>query len=282
MNQTYVYRRHLRAPIQYLLLVEAIMFIGIALALVGLILSDKEEMNWHDFMIIGIILLAVFLFITLEMGIMYLLLTRRFKSISVTLNDDAIVYTNSKGQIMIPYEDIEKLEFPSIKYTGGWVKIIYKGGNIRLTVVLEHIGDFISELKEKLKERQMEHVYNEKKMFSFFKTAVFSDESWERLYHNGKVQVATHYLCIIVTTVILLLSDYSSYNYMFVMGSLFAPLLGFLISEVIIGIRVKKRVVSEKLKLLPRVPEFEYRLFHIFIIGFSIAYLLFLVFFMMI
>lgn len=196
MNQTYIYRKHLRAPFKYLLLLEAIIFIGIALGLLGIILTDKENMNRQKFIIMGVIFLVIFLFISLEMSIMFLLLLRRFKSINITLTDDAIVYTNSKGQTVIPYEDIERLEFPSIKYTGGWVKIIYKGGNIHLTVALEHIGDFISELKEKLNERQMAHTYNEKKMFSFFKTAVFSDESWERLYHNVKVQMASHYLCI--------------------------------------------------------------------------------------
>jgi len=282
MNQTYVYRKHLRAPFKYLLLLEAIIFMGIALALVGLILTDKVKMKGHGYLIIGIILLVVFLLISIEMGIVYLLLIRHFKAINVTLTEDTIVYTNSKGQILIPYEDIEKLEFPSIKYTGGWVKIIYKGGNIRLTVVLEHIGEFISELKEKLKERQMDHVYNEKKMFSFFKTAVFSDESWERLYHNGKVQIATHFLCILFTTVILLFVDYPGNNQTYIMGSVFAPLLGYLISEVIIGIRVKKRVVNAELKLLPRDPKFEYRIFHIFIIGFSILYQLLLLMILMI
>ncbi|MHB8132419.1 MAG: hypothetical protein ACYDEX_25990 [Mobilitalea sp.] len=242
--------------------------------MLGLILTDKEEMIGRDYMIIVYILLGIFLFISLEMGFIYLILLRRFKSINVTLTEDAIVYTNLKKQIIIPYEDIEKLEFPSIKYTGGWVKIIYKGGNIRLTVVLEHIGEFISELKERLNKRQMEHVYNEKKMFSFFKTAVFSDESWERVYHNARVQVTVHFLCIIFTTIILLFSGYSENNHIYIMGSVFAPLLGYLISEVIIGNRVKKRIISEELKLLPRNPEFEYKIFNILIIGFSIAYLL--------
>lgn len=276
MNQTYVYRKHLRSPFKYLLLMEVIVFVGVVIMLSGLIITDEQKMNGNSLIIGGIILLVVFLFISLEMGLCYLLLMKRFKSISITLTEDAIVYTNSKARIIIPYLDIEKLEFPSIKYTGGWLKIIYKGGNIRLTVVLEHIGDFINELKEKMNEREMAHVYNEKKMFSFFKTAVFSDESWERLYQNYKFMLVTYYLCMILTIVILRFNGNSSDNRFYIFGSLLGPLLGYLISEIIIGIQVKKRVVREELRLLPRNPEFEQKVFKILLIGFSLGYLLIL------
>lgn len=273
MNQTYVYRRHLRAPFKYLMLIEMLLFLVVFLMMFGLIFTDEYEGNGFKIIIFVIVMLVVLFFLSLEIGVIYLII-KRFKSISVTLADEAIVYTNSKGQITIPFEDIERLEFPSVKYMGGWVKIIYKGGNIRLTVVLEHIGDFISQLKEKINEKELTHVYNEKRLFSFYKTAVFSDESWERLYHNSKVQLATHYLCIILTTAILMLFANSSDNKFFMFGSLLAPLVGYLVSEIIIGIQSMKRIKREELRLVPRNPRFEQKLFKISVIGFSIVYLL--------
>lgn len=276
MNQTYVYRKHLRAPIQYLILMLFIIFFGIAIMALGLILTGEDKMIGLKLIALIFILLVTAAFVSIESVVLYHVILKRFKSISITLTEDAIVYTNSKGQIIIPYEDIEKLEFPSIKYTGGWMKIIYRGGNIRLTVVLEQIGEFICELKEKLNDRELGHVYNEKKMFSFFKTAVFSDESWGRVYANYKVQVVIHYLCIILTTAMLLLYNDTSNHMFYIFGSLGAPFLGYLISEIIIGIKVKKRVDREELRLLPRNVEFEQKVFRISILGFSIGYLLIL------
>lgn len=276
MNQTYVYRKHLRAPLKYLIFIELIIFIGVVLMITGQILTDDLKSNGYLHIII-VVILVIFLFITIELGILYLIFFRRFKSISVTLGDEAIVYTNSKKQIIIPYEDIQELKFPSIKYTGGWLKIIYRGGNIRLTVVLEQIGVFIGELKEKLDERAMPQVYNENKLFSFFKTSVFSDESWERVYHNFKIQIAIHYLCIILTTAILLFFGSSDNNQIFIYGSLFAPLLGYLFSEIIIGMKVKKRVLKEEFRILPRNSKLEYNIFMISILASAIGYLLVLV-----
>ena len=280
MNQTFVYRKHLRAPFVSFIIAIMLMFLGIIIMTFGILFTSQLKMSRIDPFAFGIAMLVgilfAFIIIVLEVGIFYLFLFKRFKSINITLTDDTIVYNNAKKQITIPYEDIEKLVFPSIKYTGGWVKINYRGGNIRLTVVLEHIGDFIYELKKKLDEREMTHVYNEKKMISFFKTASFSDESWERIYHNYKLQLIISYLCIIITTVILRCFNNSSNSQYFIYGSLVAPLVGYLISEIIIGVKLKKRFIIGELKLLPRNTEFEQKIFINLLMGFSIGYLLIL------
>ena len=280
MNQTFVYRKHLRAPFVSFIIAIMLMFLGIIIMTFGILFTSQLKMSRFDPFAFGIAMLVGILFafvlIVLEVGLFYLFLFKRFKSINITLTDNAIVYNNAKKQIIIPYEDIEKLVFPSIKYTGGWVKINYKGGNIRLTVVLEHIGDFIYELKKKLDEREMTHVYNEKKIISFFKTASFSDESWERIYHNYKLQLILSYLCIIITTVILRCFNNSSNSQYFIYGSLAAPLVGYLFSEIIIGVKLKKRVIIGELRLLPRNLEFEQKIFINALMGFSIGYLLLL------
>ena len=280
MNQTFIYRKHLTAPLKSYIRMIAIMFLGIALLTFGLLFANHETMNQNEPFFFGIVMLIVLLIVfcvaLLEIVILYFLFYKRFQSINITLTEDAIIYNNAKKQTIVPYEDIEKITFPSIKYTGGWIKIAYKGGSIRLTVVLEHIGDFVYELKEKIDERDLQQIYKEKKMFSFFKTATFADESWERLYHTYKIQLVMTYISIIITTVMIRFfdnsSNYEHYNYIF--GSLVAPLLGYIISEVIIAIKIKKRIVIGELRLLPRNPGFEQKVFNICFMGFSIGYLL--------
>ncbi len=276
MNHTYVYRKHLREPLRYIMLILTSIILEVALLMFGLSITDVHKSNGNELILTIIILLVVMcLFVGLEMFVIYHLYLKRFKSISVTLSDEALIYTNYKGQLMIPYKDIEQLKFPTIKYTGGWMKIIYRGGNIRLTVVMENIDSFISELKEKLKENEMSHVYNEKKMLSFFKTAVLSDISWDRIYCNFKIQLFSNCLCIILTTAILRLYYISDISKFFLFGSIVAPLLGYLVSDIIIGIKVRKGVDIEKLIILPRNSRLEQKIFYISFIGFSVGYLFF-------
>lgn len=152
----------------------------------------NEEPLWLEFIIMGIVIVSIFIFFMVIFTIEYFIIIRRFKKIKVTLTESCIIYKNLKKEIKTPYDDIEMLKFPSIKYTGGWVKIIFKGGNIRLTVVLENIGNFLYELKNILDSKGKSHTYKEDNMFSFFKTASLSDESWERLYDNIRFMLATY------------------------------------------------------------------------------------------
>jgi len=286
MNQTFVYRKHLRASFSSFIKAVLLLILGIAIIAFGLLFTNQKERTVEDtiaiVIVFVIVILIVLILMLLEVGIIYLILLRRFRSISVTLTDDGIVYNNSKKQIIIPYEDVQKLVFPSVKYTGGWIKIVYRGGNIRLTVVLEHIGDFIYELKKKMDDREMSHVYNEKKLISFFKTAVFADESWARIYHNYKLQLVISYICLIMTTVMIRGFNDSSNSKSFIYGALLAPLLGYLISEIIIGLKLKKRLINGELRVSPRVPEFEQKVFNISIMVFSLGYLLLLFFWLIV
>lgn len=274
MDHNYVYRKHLRVGFQYWIMYLGIIYSFILIMALGMILADGNGIEKVYLSIFGAVILGFFLFMFLEIGFLYLVFLRRFKSIRVNLTKDAIVYTNSKTQTIIPYEEIEELKFPSIKYTGGWVKIIHKSGNIRLTVVLENIGDFIWELKEKLQESGMTRVYNEKKMFSFFKTAVFADESWDRLFSNMKIHLLAYYSCMVLTIILLMFQGNSSSSKFLIIGSIFAPLAGYLIAEIIIGFQVKKRVKDIELNLLPRNRKFEQKIIRTTYLVATIGYLL--------
>ena len=250
IKKEYIYRKHLRTSYPKFLLA---ILIGISFIVIGTlpILFIGEEIE-----IIGTIFLCTTLItaiiITAILSLEYLVLFKRFKSIKVTMNEDCIVYNNAKNEIIIPYEDIEAIKFPSIKYTGGWVKIAYKGGHIRLTVVLENIGDFICELKNKMDSMNKSDVYKEKKMFSFFKTASFSDESWDRIYCNIKFMLGVFYVTSILSVIISIINQY----YIGIFGVI-APLIGIIISELITATKIKKRVEGNTFSLKPREVESE-------------------------
>ncbi len=270
--KTYLYRKHLRAPFSFLMIYVGAIYMGIALMVFGFFLSDEEELDVTLFAVICIILLITLIIITIEMVIVYFLVLSRFQAISVTLTEESIIYTNAKSRKVIPYGDIEGLRFPSIRYTGGWVKIKYQGGTIRLTVALEEVGDFITKLKEKLDELGRSQVYHEEKLFSFYKTAVFSDESWDRVYRNYKTYILINFLSIIINTLIIRLGSFNGNKKALVYGSIIAPLIGFVSSEIMIGIQVKKRVNRENLTLLPRDLSFEHKIYNILVLICSCAY----------
>lgn len=240
MDKKYIYRKHLREPLKYLG-IFILFFIAIFITIfLSIALTDKENfVQIMGYLLIGQV--GFLGFLILEFTLIYFVLFRRFKKVEVILTDEEIIYRYSKGEKRIPYGSIEKIKFPSIKYTGGWAKIIYTGGNIRLTVVLENIGDFIKTLKEELDRRGMSDVYKEKKMYSFYKTATFSDQSWGRVYENIKKFIAITVGNCLISLVISLI--FKNVEYMF--GILFAGIMLFLIIF-IIGELIIGRVVAKK------------------------------------
>lgn len=276
INTTYVYRKHLRQPLKYFLIAGGGFVISVILLSAGIILTNSGPLDPDFISIFSVIFLGISIVILLELLLIYALFFRRFKYISVTLDEQGITYMNIKKQIFIPYEDIRMIKFPSIKYMGGWTKIVYGNGNIRLTVVLENIGEFMGELKQKLDERNMMEVYNEKRFFSFYKTGVYADESWGRLYGNILVQILTYLTCAVITIMTLALLGGSENNNMLIYASFLVPVLGYLISEIIIGYLVHKRVVENCYELLPRNKELEKKIFIICNFLFAIIYMIIL------
>ncbi len=165
MNKAYVYRKHLKY-IKRFLLPTMLIF-----AVVLIIASIAAEAY-------GLLILALFF-------VFYFFLMNRFYKKLVTtkymLTDEGIYYEDYKKQFTILYDDIKFIDSRSIRYTGGWL-VIHSTTNkpLRLTVVVNGIGEFVENLKTKLDEMEKNDIYNEKKLNNFFKTSYFSDQSFER------------------------------------------------------------------------------------------------------
>lgn len=247
----YEYRKHLRGSfLNYCVAIVVLLSLALLIGL-GAVFSVGSKLKGTDFLLIGAITVGMFIFIFIEFTLIYFLFLKRFKYINVKLDEEAIIYNNKKKKIVIPYDDIISMRYPSIRYTGGWMEIKYNGGKIRLTVVLENIGDFMYNLKEILDKRGRSAVYNEKKSFNFFKTATFSDESWERIYKIYKYLLSIEYLSVFIA---IFLSRFGviQNNFTSIIVFFLAPTIGYLISEIIIGTRISKRVVHDEFRVIPR------------------------------
>ncbi|WP_156625262.1 hypothetical protein [Clostridium tertium] len=246
-----MYRKHLRGSFLNYCVAIGVFFCFVLIGILGAVFSDGSELKDIDFSLVGKVILVMFIIIFLEFTLLYFLLLKRFKYINVTLEEEAIIYNNKKKKIVIPYEDITSIRYPSIRYTGGWMEIKYTDGKIRLTVVLENVGDFMYKLKEILDKRGLSNVYNEKKSFNFYKTATFADESWERIYRNIKYLISMEYIVLLII-IFLSISGITQNNFIITMVCLSAPTIGYLISEIIIGSKVSKRIVQGEFKIAPQ------------------------------
>lgn len=247
----YEYRKHLRGSF-FNYFVALIIFLSfVFLGAFGVVLPNRTGFKNVDFLFRGFLIVGVFTFLLLELALIYFLFLKRFKYINVTLTEDAIIYNNKKKKTVIYYDEIISIKYPSIKYTGGWIEIKYNGGKIRLTVVLENIGGFMYQLKKILDERGKSNVYNEKASFNFFKTASFADESWDRIYTNIKYIIIMEYLSLLIV-IFLAFFGITQGGQITVIGGVFAPIIGYSITEIIIGSKVSKRVVGREFKIIPR------------------------------
>lgn len=173
MKKEYHYRPHLRWA-QYIFPI----FFGGILLCIGAIWITEHEPPFSESFLIGGILTGV---LGLEGGLGWWI-CYRLTGIRVTLDETALEYTNRHQEIHIPFETIRYLEFPSASYFGGWIKILTPQHTIRLTAVLEHIGDFLQTLKAAIDQHGNTLCYNRKAFFRFYKTAVYVEHNSERLY----------------------------------------------------------------------------------------------------
>jgi hypothetical protein len=261
LGEKYIYRKHLRKPGKFFLFMEFIIIICYATVSLA-ILSKNNNTNETTS---GLILLGVgiglVVLLSLEFLFIYLIMYRKFKKIDVTLTEEEIIYNNSKGETRIPYEDIQALKFSSIKYTGGWLKIIHTNGNIRLTVVLENIGDMLTFLKETLDKKDMWSVYNEKKIYKFFKTAKYCDQSWERLYEIIKFYMLYSVLNLGVIVIFYRYITKAHFNIFLVIGSISGPFIPYLIAEIILGRKLSKGSLKDCFSVPERDKPFETKLY---------------------
>ena len=183
MSKEYRYRKHIRWG-QYLVP----MFVGFLIlafwGALGFLMINRATQSTtflSSFTTSLIVILSVTTFILLLEGGFGWYLYYRLAGVVVSIGEDAVIYKYRGGEKRLPFESL-RVESSSIRYTGGWLKLISGKDVVRLTVVVENIGEFVQELKAALDSRGLSSHYDSQKLFSFVKTAAYSDQSWERAY----------------------------------------------------------------------------------------------------
>lgn len=267
----------MREPAKFFLIMVFIFIISystVSLALVSTIKNINKTTFVLSLLGAGIFIVVL---VSLELLIIYFVLYKRFKKINVTLTEEGIIYNNSKGEIRIPYENIQYLKFPSIKYVGGWVKIIHTNGNIKLTVVLENLGDMLNILRETLDKRNMSSVYDKKKMFKFFKTAKYSDQSWERIYEIIKLFIIFMLINLGVTFIFSGYITEPSVIILLLIWGILGPFIPYIISEIILGIKLAKGSLKDSFSVPKRDKNFENKLYRLLFGIYIIIYFILLI-----
>ena len=269
MEKQYVYRKHVR-KMQKILPIILCSFIALYFLFIAIVFSIVDFNNEAKFLF-----LFIGFFIAVVMGleaVFIWIFLGRFVKVKVTLTDDYIIYRNAKGETRIPIDQIQRLEFPSIKYTGGWMKIIYPGGNVRLTVVLERIGDFLKELKTIIDSKGKEDTYDRKAVFSFYKTAEFSDQSWDRIYEIFVKLILFTLVNFIVGIVFKSFISDQMIGILLIAVSCGLPALIYSISEFIIATRIAKQSSEERFEVPQRNKEFENKIYKTAFSIYSVVY----------
>jgi len=255
MNKVYQYRKHIQWG-QYVLFV--LFLLGLVFSV---ILGISSFQLWRAFnpespipvLFILVICLISLIPPILEFPVWYLYY--RMAGVRVIIDNDTIIYKHRRGETRIDFAKITKIGLPSIPYLGGWITIVAGKEKFRLTVVVSEIGDFVQTLKASLDKIGLANRYNESKLFLFFKTAVFSDQSWDRIYSLfWKLIVATLGIGGL-GVVIEIISNNGGFLWLYL--SFAFPTLVYIFTEIVFGVRIAKTSIRESFFVPPRDVAYE-------------------------
>lgn len=267
MEKQYFYRKHIRIMQKVMPAILGLLAAIILIASIVLAFFMKNELK------IIVLIPGVFMsFIIVIEAVAIWFFFRRFTKVNVKLTDDCLVYTNIKGETKLPLDQIQKLEFPSIQYLGGWLKIIYPGGNIRLTVVLEKIGDFIKNLKTNL-DSKGNQCYNRKDIFNFYKTAEYADQSWERVYKMFLKILLLTILNTLLGLILLIMAGNSAITGFWLVVSGILPSTTWFVAEIIFMIKCASDSSEDSFEVKPRDKAFEKKVYTISFAVYGILYI---------
>lgn len=262
MKEFYV-RKHSRRPIYtfFMCLLYIVIFLSTFWLIIN-ISSDSNKsfiLNFNKVYIWSAISLVTIL--TLLFFLIYYIYLRKLKFVKVVLDENSIKYTNMKKDIVIKYDEIKSIDCSHFKYSRGWIKI--KGNNevIKLTVTLENIAVFIKELKEKLDERGLDNLYNSKRIYDFYKTSSYSDDSWERIYELLKFVPPATAFGIVVSFIFSFLINEIEIKFISILITMSFPEMVLLLSEAILSIKHIIEMRNEKYIVRMRDYQYEHRVF---------------------
>ncbi|MFZ7120312.1 MAG: hypothetical protein ACOWWH_05115 [Eubacteriaceae bacterium] len=242
--ENYYYRKHIKLFRNFGSILTGILAIIFWLLTFVLIFFSSDGFDE-----LSLITTVLALILTIESFLTWYFLGR-FMKIRFSIDNEQIIYKNYKSETVIKFEEIDKLKFSFIPYIGGWIKIISKNETIRLTVVIKDIHKLLMSTKEALDKKNMNNVYSDKAYNTFLKTAVYADDSWERLYKIWwKLLLFTIAATIIGTILGGLSFSYFLNTFLLGLFSYFYPTIIYVITEVIFIMKIRQ-LSKEDIKLI--------------------------------
>lgn len=207
----------------------------------------------------------------------------RFNKVRVSIDEDKIIYKNYKGEKIIKLEDIDRIQFLTIKYTGGWMKIRSNKKTIRFTMVIKDIHRLSIELKKYLDTKGLNQVYKEKHYKNFIKTAAYIDDSLERIYKIWwKLMLSTIGISVMGILLGILLGLGEEKTLIFAIIVFFYPNVVFSITEFIFAIKVGRLFKKDMELILKRDTLYEKRIYKNVIIWSLLVYMPMVIVFMLV
>jgi hypothetical protein len=273
MSKTYQYRSYIRWG-QYIFFVFILLAIfvgvnfGIATYNLRLAFNPSSQISILDILMMSSCGLLLITEATVFWYIFY-----RMAGIKVILNEDSVIYKHRSGEKKIDFEKVTKIKLPSIPYMGGWIMIMAGKDKIRLTVALSEIDNFVLNLKASLDKLGLASRYDESKLFRFFKTAISSEQNFERLYSN--------FWKLLLTTIVSGLLGFGITKMSGVHEPLLVylffiyPVLGYSATEIPFNVRIAKSSIRESFFVPPRNITYEKSVYKVtLIVGIVIYFII--------
>lgn len=263
MLKEFVYRKYLRKSFRTFscclvyLLIFFIIF-GVIYTLGADIgkesVKEYEFYYWINVVIIALGALLIYL-------LSYKIYFKKLKYSRVVLTDDEIMCITLNKEKIIRYEEITQIECAHFKLGIRWIKIKGKDNTIKLTVSIENIAILIKELKEKLDNKGLNNVYDSKDIYDFYKTATYSDDSWERIYELLKFIPPVLGVNVVISFIISFLIEDNNIKIIALMILVMFPILNLIFSEIILALKHLIEMKNEDYVIRMRDYQNEHRVF---------------------
>lgn len=191
----------------------------------------------------------------------YKLYFKKLKYTRVVLTDDEIMYITLNKEKIIRYEEITQIECAHFRFNRSWIKIKDKDNIIKLTVSIENIAILIKELKEKLDNKGLCNVYDSKDIYDFYKTATYSDDSWERIYELLKFIPPVLGVNVVISFIISFFIEDNDIKMIALMMLVMFPMLTLIFSEIILALKHLVEMKNEEYVIRMRDYQNEHRVF---------------------
>jgi hypothetical protein len=196
----------------------------------------------------------------------------------VALADDFISCIEGYKERKIYISDIQKIDFPAVKWVGEWIGIKAFHEHIKLTADLDNAGELVKAMKQALDEKGKSESYENEKLCDFFKIAASSDRSWERFREKLCKVCGITVLNMLASIFIGLLFLSGTRPFVIlVVASAFGPLIFNTLAECVICRKESKAVENMKLLYPKRDKENEKIVYRVTTGLYTLAYIMLII-----